>query len=478
MTSTLIGNYGIYRDDMYLHCFVLSRGLFRISILWEYTPARAMNLYFLKEFSMKKIYFPKVGARIIKSGVAIFLCFLIYQLGRRSGILFYMALAALQCMQPDRTESKSIAKQRIYGTFIGALYGLLTILLQYRFLLPLQLPYACYCAIVVLCVMVSLYTAVVLKLQSAAYFSCVVYLSITMVHIEDENPCLFVVNRVVDTLLGVGIGMLVNSFQLPRCKQKDTLFVTGLDEVLLSRDSHLSDFSRVELNRMLEEGLPFTIMTMRTPASFLEATQGIRLKLPVILMDGAVIYDPLKNSYPYKCEISYVQASEIVHMLQSMGLESFQNVIDNDNVFIYFQHLNNPGTCQIYEQLRCSPYRNYIHHPLPEGEPVAYIMAVDLTEKIEVAYQTLTVRKDAAQYKFLYYSSKDYPGYTYLKIYHKDATKTKALEHLKTMIGFQKTYTFGTVPGMYDELVEQLPADDVVKLVKKRYEPLIWQHHI
>ncbi len=75
--------------------------------------------------------------------------------------------------------------------------------------------------------MASLYTAVVLKLQSAAYFSCVVYLSITMVHIGDENPCLFVVNRVVDTLLGVGIGMLVNSFQLPRHRQKDTLFRDG-----------------------------------------------------------------------------------------------------------------------------------------------------------------------------------------------------------------------------------------------------------
>ena len=427
---------------------------------------------------MRKIYLPKIGARIIKSGVAVLLCFLIYQINCRSGILFYIALAALQCMQPDRISSKSIAKQRICGTFIGALYGLLTILLQYKFLLPLQLPYACYCAVVALCVMASLYTAVVLKLQSAAYFSCVVYLSITMVHIGDENPCLFVVNRVVDTLLGVGIGMLVNCFQLPRHRQKDTLFVTGLDEVLLTRDSHLSDFSRVELNRMLEEGLPFTIMTMRTPASFLEATQGIRLRFPVILMDGAVIYDPLKNSYPYKCEMSYGQASEIVHALQSIGLESFQNVVDNDNVFIYFHQLNNPGACQIYEQLRRSPYRNYIQHPLPEGEPVVYIMAVDLTEKIEAAYQTLTVRKDATQYKFLCYSSQDYPGYTYLKIYHKDATKTKALKHLKTMTDFQKTYTFGTIPGIYDESVERLPADDVVKLLKRRYEPLIWQRHI
>ncbi|MCM1112632.1 MAG: HAD hydrolase family protein [Muribaculum sp.] len=427
---------------------------------------------------MRKICFPKIGARIIKSGTAVLFCFLIHQMSCRNGILFYMALAALQCMQPDLTGSKSIAKQRICGTFIGALYGLLTILLQYGFLLPLQFPYVCYCAIVTLCVMASLYTAVVLKLQSAAYFSCVVYLSITMVHIGDENPCLFIANRVVDTLLGVGIGMLVNRFQLPRRKQKDTLFVAGLDDVLLSQDSHLSDFSRIELNRMLEEGLSFTIMTIRTPASFWEAAQGIRLKLPVILMDGAVIYDPLQNSYPYKCEMSYLQASEIVLSLQSMGLESFQNVVDNDNVFIYFQQINNSGAAQIYEKLRRSPYRNYIRRPLPDGEPVAYIMAVDLTEKIETAYQTLAAAENAAQYKFLCYSSQDYPGYAYLKIYHKDANKTKALEYLKSMTGFQKTCTFGTVPDMYDELVERLPADDVIRLLKKRYEPLIWQQHV
>ncbi|MCM1100663.1 MAG: FUSC family protein [Clostridium sp.] len=97
---------------------------------------------------MKKIYFPKIGARILKSGAAVLLCFLIYRISDRRGILFYMALAALQCMQPDHTGSRSMAKQRICGTLIGALYGLLTILLQYGLLSPLQLPYICYCAVV------------------------------------------------------------------------------------------------------------------------------------------------------------------------------------------------------------------------------------------------------------------------------------------------------------------------------------------
>lgn len=428
----------------------------------------------MKKIFRSRIRFPRIGARITKSGIAILLCFLVYQISPRRGILFYIALAALQCMQPDHTSSRSMARQRISGTFIGAAYGLLTILLQYRLLVPLNLPYLCYCILVTLCVMAALYTAVVLKFRTAAYFSCVVYLSITMVHIGDENPYLFVLNRVTDTLLGVAVGMLVNNFHLPCRKQRDVLFVAGLDEVLLSRNAQLSDFSRIELNRMLEEGIPFTIMTMRTPASFMEAVRDIRLKLPVILMDGAVIYDPRENSYPYKCEMPYEQASEMVETLRSLGLESFQNVIDNDNVFIYFQDIINDGSRQVYERLRRSPYRNYIPRPLPEGETVAYIMVMDLAEKVNSAYQVLTAREDTSRYKILCYASQDYPGYAYLKIYHKDATKLKTLKRLKALTGYQQTYTFGTVPGMYDELVDQITADDVVKLLKKRYEPVIW----
>lgn len=425
---------------------------------------------------MKKIKFPRIGQRIIKSGAAVMLCFLVYQLSPRKGILFYMALAALQCMQQDHASTRSMARQRISGTLIGAIYGLITILLQQYLLLPLELPYLCYCLLLTLCVMACLYTAVILKFKSAAYFSCVVYLSVTMVHIGDENPYLFVLNRVVDTLIGVAIGMFVNHFHLPCRKNKDTLFVAGLDDVLLSRDSQMSAFSRVELNRMLEDGIPFSIMTMRTPASFLEATGGIRLKFPVILMDGAAIYNVRENTYPYKCEMPYEQAVIIVEKLKAMGLESFQNVINNDNVFIYFERITNEGSQDIYDRLRRSPYRNYINQPLPQGEPVVYIMVMDRSDKVHAAYESLKNQGDTEKYKILCYESTDYPGYAYLKIYHPDANKLTALQHLKDLTGFQNVHTFGTIPGMYDELVTDINADDVVRLLKKKYEPTIWRH--
>lgn len=51
---------------------------------------------------------------------------------------------------------------------------------------------------------------------NAAYFSCVVFLSIVMVHIGDSNPYHFVLNRVVDTLIGIAVSMLINACHLPR----------------------------------------------------------------------------------------------------------------------------------------------------------------------------------------------------------------------------------------------------------------------
>ena len=43
---------------------------------------------------------PKIGLRMIKSAVAVFLCFVIYLLRGQHGMPFYSAIAAVLCMQP------------------------------------------------------------------------------------------------------------------------------------------------------------------------------------------------------------------------------------------------------------------------------------------------------------------------------------------------------------------------------------------
>lgn len=415
-----------------------------------------------------------IGQRIVKSAVSIGLCFLVYVLRGWNGIPFYTALASLQCMQAYRQNTRKIAIQRITGTFVGAFYGLWVILLQRFLLQPYHVVYLGYCVAVALGVVASLFTAVHLKKKNAAYFSCVVFLSVTMVHIGDENPYLFVFNRVLDTLIGVAIGMGVNAFHLPRRKQKDVLFVTALDDVLLARTSTMSDYSKVELNRILDEGIALSIMTMRTPASFLEAAGDIRVSCPVILMDGAVLYDVKNNSFPAKRELPHEDAAWVINRLHEMGVETFQNVICGNSVLIYYQDINNDGSQQVFDRLRKSPYRNYLHRPLPEGEPVAYLMAMDSTEKIQTAYAALCEDGADEKYKILCYPSDEYPGYSYLKVYRKDATKQNMLKTLMELTGYQTVRTYGSIPGAYDHCVDITTGDEVVRLLKREFEPLRW----
>ena len=271
----------------------------------------------------KHLYLPHLGMRAVKSAVAVGLCLVIYALRGFQGIPFYSALAALQCMQPYHASTKKMAIQRVTGTLIGSVYGLCLLLLQIRQSDHRPGPYLLYCVAVSLGVVVALYTAVALHKKNAAYFSGLVFLSITVVHIGDQNPYLFVLNRLLDTLLGVAVGMAVNEFRLPLRHRRDQLLVTGLDDVMLPRTAAMSDLTRVRLNRMLDDGLPLSVMTMRTLASFLEATAGLRFRLPVILMGGAILYDPVHNAFLEKRELPARRARELIDILRDCGLCCF-----------------------------------------------------------------------------------------------------------------------------------------------------------
>lgn len=405
-----------------------------------------------------------IGKRIIKSAISVGICFLIYVLRGYQGIPFYSALACLQCIQPYQKNTKKIAIQRVTGTFVGALYGLILIQIQSHY----PLPYLLYCFLISLGVVCSIKTAVSLNKKNAAYFSCVVFLSITMMHIGDENPNIFVLNRVTDTLIGVAIGMIVNNFRLPMKKHTDTLFVTGLDDVLLERTSSLTDYGRIELNRLIDEGLPLSIMTMRTLASFLEAVGEIHIQLPVILMDGAALYDPVEHKFLSKKEMTYDQAQTIIEELDSFDLPSSKTIIMDDSVMIYHDDFPEGPFLESYKTLRKSPYRNYVNREIPSNEMVTYIMCLDKKDKIQKA-KTHIQNKFGDQYRLLSYSSDDYPGYAYLKVYNPEATKLNMLKELQEYTGHENVKTFGSIANIYDTYVPDAKGDTIVHHLKKSF---------
>lgn len=288
---------------------------------------------------MKQI--PKIGLRIIKSAVAVFLCYLFNYFRGENGIVFYSQLSVLWCIQSYISTTKQNANQRIAGTFIGAGFGLVVLLF---FLLirnaELQVGdfsmYLIKGLITSVVIIIVLYATVILNKKNASYFSCVVFLSIVVIHGGDNNPFIFTLNRVIDTMVGILIGVAVNLFHLPRKQHKEILFISGLDDTLLDSDYHLNDYCKVELNRMIEEGLNFTLSTMRPPASIIEPMADIKLKLPVIAMNGGVLYDTQSKRYLEKIEIEKKEAIEIAKFLDENNILYFANVVVDDTLLIYY----------------------------------------------------------------------------------------------------------------------------------------------
>lgn len=418
---------------------------------------------------------PIPGQRIVRSTIAVALCFVIYYLRGKRGIPFYSALAVLQCMQPYHTSMKEMAKKRTTGTFVGAFWGLVVILI----LLALngnrpggiEESFTKY-MLISLFTGIVLYSTVVLDCKKSSYFSCVVFLSITVMHITDESPILFVMNRVLDTLIGIGLAIIVNSAHLPRRKHNEILFVSGIDDTILNSGSRLTPYNKVELNRLIENGANFTISTIRTPASVREALEGVNLKLPIIAMDGAVLYDMEENSFLMKYQMSDSQADKMSTFLDDIGITYFTNTVVDDLLVIYYQNLENEAEQGIYERYRKSPYRNYVKVEHPICSNVVYFLVIEKKEKTEQLYQQLMEQEWVSDSRIVLADSMNYPGYAHIKIYHKQATREHMLQNLEALLDIEKTVTFGSIEGKYDVFIANSDRNIMVKELKKRYEPV------
>lgn len=247
-----------------------------------------------------------------------------------------------------------------------------------------------------------------------------------------------------------------------------------MDDTLLSEEQKLSPYRLVELNRMLADGANFTVSTMRTPASLIEPLRGVKLKLPVIAMDGAVMYDLNKHEYLRAYVISRETVESLQRFLDSLGINYFMNMILDNMLVIQYQELQNDAEKDIYDKMHTSLYRNYTTmNLLPEAECV-YFMIIQPKQRIQTICEEMKRKEEFQKLRIHTYDSDDYEGYAYIKIYNENATRENMIAYLKQETGLEKTVTFGSIEGKYDVFVNGCDHNKVVRTLKSMYEPLRW----
>ena len=416
---------------------------------------------------------PPIGMRMVKSAAAVLICLLVSMVVDREDMRIYSSIAALLCVQPYAEDTKLMAIQRTVGTAIGSVFGIITLLLE----MALDIRGTLTGYIVTAAVTVpTLWISVALKSANAAALSGIVFLSITVTHVTDASPWIFAWYRASETLVGIVVGIAVNAFQLPRRKRRDILFVSGLDGLLLTEQGTMTPYNRVNLNRMLDDGMQFTLSTMRTPASVREAARDLRLQLPVIVMDGAALYDMGKKRYLRTCVLPRELALRCEAVFEAQDIHCFLNGVLDDNLIIYYGTFRHETERAIFEKLRTSPYRNYISREHYKDCPILYLMGIDRTEQMQALYDALGEAGLLDQVKARLYPAAEYPGYSYLKIYERSASREAMLEQLKRELGIERSIMLTTQEGCGDVVIRG-GANEAVKQLGRLFEPDLWERN-
>jgi len=108
----------------------------------------------------------------------------------------------------------------------------------------------------------------------------------------------------------------------------DTLYISDLDGTLLGDDAVFSARSRSILDRLLREGLCFTVATARSVHSLKAMLGGLPLSLPVVEFNGAYVTDLASGTHLSVQALPRATAMELHACMVEAGHSPFLSTFD------------------------------------------------------------------------------------------------------------------------------------------------------
>lgn len=377
---------------------------------------------------------PKVGMRIVKSAAAVFTCYMIYLLPGFNQDPFYAIIAAILCMQPDLHSGSKIGLDRCIGTVLGGFIGALVVFVEHKIFGGVA-GYMFEAVSSSLMIILLIYITVAFNIKGATAITCIVFLSITLFHSSDINPFLFGLTRILDTLIGVFVSLFINYIHLPRRKNQNQLLVVDIESMLEFGKKEVDNFVKIRLNNYLKDGARIAIMTPRTVAEAWPSLKGIDFKLPLIAMNGAVLYD--FNEYRY-LNIEYIDretAEFIEEALEEEQTSSFCFTVVNDLMQIYYSSFNSDAEEKYYREAIKTPLKSFVSAKRPpEHMPIRY-MVIDTFNNVHKLNDKLIEAGLQTRISTRIFESTYYKGYYQIEIQSAQVDKLKFLNKLKNDVG-------------------------------------------
>lgn len=221
------------------------------------------------------------------------------------------------------------------------------------------------------------------------------------------------------------------------------LFVSDLDGTLLNSDAQISGETARIVNEAIERGLNFTISTARTPTTALQIISKLNLRLPVMMMNGVLVYDMAAKRYIKREEMDSNTIMVLLGLIKVKGLDCFLYGLDNEQLVAYYDSVESTSL-NYFRNERIMKYDKKFTEvedlSLVAGRGIIYCMLREPKEKLEGLYRELSVVKGV---KAEFYPDVYSDDYYMLEIYSDKASKKEAVDYLRKAGKFDSVIGFG-----------------------------------
>lgn len=220
------------------------------------------------------------------------------------------------------------------------------------------------------------------------------------------------------------------------------LFVSDLDGTLLNGKAQLTDYSRITINQLIENGMHFTAATARTYATVSKILGGLNINAPIILMNGALIRDLQNNKYVFSAIINPNASENIISLLHQMNLYGFMYTIQNGEMIPYYEKIATQEMKEFYEERKNKYYKRFLQTKdfRNVNKNVLYFSLINKKEKLIPLYEKI---KNLSEIKLVFYRDVYSEDLWYLEIFSPMASKENAVNFIRENYGFNYITSFG-----------------------------------
>lgn len=220
------------------------------------------------------------------------------------------------------------------------------------------------------------------------------------------------------------------------------LYVSDMDGTLLSADATLSGYTTGVLNRLIENGLSFTVATARTAASALHILKPLVLNVPMILMNGVLVFDRARDAYIRVAYLDPAAVSGVIRLLAENGMKAFMYEQTEHMSKVWHEVLDTEPMRAFKSEREKKYYKAFTQTDRLSDVPMEHIIYFT---SLGVKSHVLSVRDALSQIagvEAVVYQDV-YSDQWFLEVFSASASKKNALLFLKETYGYEYIVGFG-----------------------------------